>query len=384
MRPRPLLDLYLYASHEVAVWAPLVPPLRSSGVDVRFVLEPPGRNVARGAAPDASKGWVNDERQRLVHLLDPRTEDLIRRELAALGEEPLARRRPSASAVTTQGSRWLRPYTGARIRSMYGVAFVTDAYGHGTINEGFDLILAHGPFSASQIRAKVPSANVAVVGFPKWASFRRGEVRKEEARRRLGLAPESRPTIAWLPTWAQNSSLADSEAVAALAAEFQVVMKPHHNTARFEQARLADLAPGVTVLPSTASIVDLLAAADGVVGDVRSGGFTEGLLADRPVIGLARRGSTSSLHPGAPEAADICDDPAHLPGIARRAVSEDPHADGRRRWVPELFGRTNGDDADRAARAVTDALARASRTAGRRLSALGWRAAYRAARRADR
>ena len=378
MPPRPLLDLYLYASHEVAVWAPLVPPLRSADVDVRFVLEPPGRNVARGAAPDASRGWVNDHR-RLVHLLDPETEAVIRAELVALGEEPLTRRRPSASALTTQGSRWLRPYAGARIRSMYGVAFVIDAYGHGAINEGFDLVLAHGPFSASQIRANVPAADVAVVGFPKWASFRRGEVSREEARRRLGLPPGGAPTVAWLPTWAHRSSLADAKTVAALAAELPVVMKPHHNTARFEQDRLGDLPADVTVLPSTASIVDLLAAANVVVGDVRSGGFTEGLLADRPVIGLARPGSTSALHPGAFESADVCD-AADLPRLVRRAVSEDPHADGRRRWVPELFGTTTGDDADRAAGAVIDALARTSPTASRRLSALGWRAAYRAAR----
>jgi hypothetical protein len=381
---RPLLDLYLYSSHEVAVWAPLVVPLRAAGVDVRFVLEPPGRNVARGSAPDPSRGWLDDKRGRLVHLLDDRTAETIRRELATLAEEPLARRRPRASAVTTQGSRWLRPYSGARIRSMYGVAFVTDAYGHGTINEGFDLVLAHGPFSASQIRANVPSAEVAVVGFPKWASFRRGEVTRDGARRRLGLPGEGPPTLAWLPTWAHSSSLADAESVTALADDFEVVMKPHHNTARFEDARLADLGSTVTVLPSTASLVDLLVAADVVVGDVRSGGFTEGLLADRPVIGLARPGSSGSLHPGAFEAADVCEDVVELPALARRARADDPPAAGRRRWVPELFGRADGDDAELAARAVTGVVAGVRRSARRRLSAAGWTAAYRVARRVGR
>jgi hypothetical protein len=380
---RPLLDLYLYSSHEVAVWAPVVPPLRAAGIDVRFVIEPPGRNVARGSAPDPSRGWLDDKRGRLVQLVDDRTERTIRQEVTALGEVPLSRRRPRASAATSQGSRWLLPYAGARIRSMYGVAFVTDAYGHGTINEGFDLVLAHGPYSASQIEANVPSANVAVVGFPKWASFRRGEVGRSGARQRLGL-PEGGPTLAWLPTWAHRSSLGDAAAVTALAADFRVVMKPHHNTARFEQARLADLGPAVTVLPSTASLVDLLVAADVVVGDVRSGGFTEGLLADRPVVGVARPGSSGSVHPGAYEAADVCEDPGELRGLARRALSDDPHAEGRRRWVPELFGRTDGDDAGLAARAIGETVERAPRSARRRLSAAGWAAVYRAARRVGR
>ncbi|HEX2023723.1 MAG TPA: hypothetical protein VHF00_03405 [Acidimicrobiales bacterium] len=381
---RPLLDLYLYSSHEVAVWAPLLVPLRAAGVDVRFVLEPPGRNVARGSAPDADRGWLDDKRGRLVHLLDHRTEETIREELAVLGEEPLTRRRAPAAAVTTQGSRWLRPYSGARIRSMYGVAFVTDAYGHGTINEGFDLVLAHGPYSASQIEVNVPSASVAIVGFPKWGSFRRGEVSRQDGRRRLGLPLNGPPVLAWLPTWAQSSSLADAEAVTALAADFLVVMKPHHNTARFEDARLAAVASGVTVLPSTASLVDLLVAVDVVVGDVRSGGFTEGLLADRPVIGVARPGSSGSLHPGAFEAADVCEDLSELPALARRALSDDPHADGRRRWVPELFGHTDGDDVGLAAEAITDVLARTPASARRRISSAGWTAAYRVARRVGR
>lgn len=382
----PLLDLYLYSSHEVAVWAPLVAPLRAAGVDVRFVLEPPGRNVARGSAPDASRGWRADRQARLVHLVDDRTAQTIRQELAALGEEPLSRRRRQASAVTTQGSRWLRLYSGARIRSMYGVAFVTDAYGHGTINEGFDLVLAHGPYSASRIEANVPSANAVVVGFPKWGSFRRGEVTREGARRRLGLPEDGLPTLAWLPTWAHNSSLGDAAAVTALAADFQVMVKPHHNTARFEEPRLAELGPAVTVLPSTTSLVDLLVASDVVVGDVRSGGFTEGLLADRPVVGVARPGSSGSLHPGAYEAADVCEgeDLADLPTVARRALADDPHAEGRRRWVPELFGHTEGRDADLAATAIVATLDRATRSVRRRLSATGWAAAYRAARRVGR
>lgn len=376
------LDLYLYSVHEIPVWAPLVGPLRARAIGVRFVVEPPGRNVARGSTPDPARGWVDVKDERVVDLVDAATEASLLRELAAIGEKPLRRRRLGASAGTTQGTWFVGWYPGALVRCMYGVGFVTDAYGHGPVNAGFDLVLAHGPFSASEISTHVPDARVAVVGFPKWAAYRRGELSREEARRRLLAPPDPRPLLAWLPTWAHNSSLADAAVVVALAEDFHVVMKPHHNTAKFEQARLSGLADGITVLPPTASLVDLLVAADVVVGDLRSGGFTEGLLADRPVIGLARPGSDwrATLHPGAAEAADVCADPAELPALARRAVADDPHAGGRRRWVPELFGDTGGADDELAADAVAEAVRRGSASAAQHVMAVGREVRHRGAR----
>lgn len=379
------LDLYLYSAHEVGVWAPVVGPLRTRGVDVRFVLEPPGRNIARGSSPDPQRGWLDLKGERLVDLVDAPTEALVREALESVAEAPLRRRRSGAAGATTQGARWLRPYAGARIRSMYGVGFVTDAYGHGPVNAGFDVVLAHGPFSASAIARHVPEVPVVVVGFPKWAAFRRGELSRDEARRTLGLPAGGRPVLAWLPTWAHNSSLDEADALAALASDFQVVMKPHHNSTRFESARLEPVRERLTVLPSTSSLVHVMVAADVIVSDVRSGGFTEGLLADRPVIGMTRpvpsaTGMPSAVHPGAAEAADICSDPSELPALARRAHDGDPHRDGRRRWVPELFGATGGSDADLAAVAIVETLAARQATPARRVSAMGWSAAYRVSR----
>jgi hypothetical protein len=376
------LDVYLYSVHEVPVWAPVLGPLRSRGIDARFVLEPPGRNIARGSSPDPQRGWLDLKRERLVDLVDGPTEELIRRELATIGEQPLRRRRPGSAGATTQGSAWLRPYAGARIRLMYGVALVTDAYGHGPVNDGFDVVLAHGPFSAAAIVRAVPGAQVAVVGFPKWAAYRRGETSREEARQRLGLDDARRPVLAWLPTWAHNSSLDDSEALVALAGDFQVVMKPHHNSFKFEAARLEGIGAGVRVLPVTVSIVDVMVAADVIVSDVRSGGFTEGLLADRPVIGLAQPGpeSRAALHPAAAEVADVCHDTRALPALALRAVDGDPHRDGRRRWVPELFGATGGADADLAADAIVAAISRRPSTRRRAIGAAAWSSAHRVSR----
>lgn len=379
----PQLDIYLYSPHEVPVWAPVLGPLRARGVDARFVLEPPGRNVAWGSAPDPARGWLDVKTERLVSLVDAATEQAVLAELTKVGEEPLRRRRLRASGGTTQGSSWVRGYSGARARMMYGVGLVNGAYGHGVVNRGFDLVLVHGPFSAAEIALAAPGVRTAVVGFPKWAAFRRGEVSRERARDALGVGRSGPPVLAWLPTWAHRSSLSDAPALASLAETFEVVMKPHHNSARFESGRLSGLPPQVIAVPASSSLVDLLAAADVVVADLPSGGFTEALLADRPVVVLAQPGDRDRAHAAVTEVADLCADPAGLPALAARAYRDDPCAEGRRRWAPELFGDTRGRDDELAAEALAGVVTE-SRSLARVLAAAGWRARQQAARLANR
>lgn len=353
-------DAYLYSPHEVPVWAPILPLLRSRGLDARFVLEPPGRNVAVGSVSDPTRGWFDDKAGTVVRLVDRTTADTIEGLLRDSGESAVPRRRLRASAGTTQSLPFVRRYAGPRTRMPYGVAFMEGAYGHGRVNGGFDCVLAHGPFSRARIRAACPDASVQVVGFPKWAAVRRGEMNRARARLSLGLPDQ--PIVAWLPTWAHRSSLAVASSLLSLDPRLLLVMKPHHNTARFERARLDGLPSRVTVLSPTASLVHLLVAADAVVADVASGGFTEGLLADRPVVGV-RSAFEQGIHPGAAESAHVCTDPAELAQMVDVAIGSDPFAEGRRHWVPELFGDTAGMDADLAA----DAIAQVAVQTGNRI-----------------
>lgn len=387
---RPLVDLYLYATHEVPTWAPIVDALRALQVDARFVLEPPGRNLARGSSPDASKGWLDDKRSQLRPLVDDEMHDRLLGQLAAIGEAPLDRLRPGAdAAITSAGAAWLRPWSGARIRCMYGVGLVVDAWGHGAINQGFDLVLALGPFSKREISTHVTDATVADVGYPKWAAYRRGEVDRAAARRTLG-AGDDAEVVLWLPTWAHHSSLDRyRDAFGDLGADRTVVVKPHNNTARFEQGRLDRAEPGaaptsIVVTEATADLRVLAAAADVVVSDVRSGGLTEGLLADRPTVALADPASEPDrLHPLGDSVVVRCDSPQRLAAAVHEALQDrDPAA--RHRLVADLFGPGDGLDAERAAAAVVEAIGRVGRPAGRRAAAPLWRAAYRTARRIGR
>lgn len=351
------VDFYLYASHEIDTWLPIVRRLREIGIDARFVLERPGRNLARGSRPDPSAGWRDEKGRRdlLTPLVDGATFKVLSGALAVKGETPLDRRRLLASAVTTQGSRWLRVYAGSRIRTMYGVALAEDAYGHGSINSGFDLVLAHGTFSESAIHrcSRVP---VVQVGFPKWASVRRGERDRDSARRALGLSDERRTVVLWAPTWAHNSSLDDADTHHLDQTTHLVILKPHHNTQRFEGARLRGLEQlGFRVVDATTSLVDLILAADVVVTDPRSGAFTEALLADRPCVALTPSGTETSLHEGVTDCAAVGHPPQELRELIDLAFDESLGL-GRRAWTPRLFTDLEGHDDEVAARHIAAIL----------------------------
>jgi hypothetical protein len=351
------VDLYVYASHEVALWESLWWRLRNRGVDVQFVVEPPGVNRARGTVPDATNGWHDDKYAADIQdLMDPSMFELCCAALERRGLPWLDASRAAADAVvTTAGDGWLQYYgNGLRIRTMYGVGAVTNSYGHGDINDRMDVVLVHGPFSVQAIGTRLPHAKIENVGFPKWAEARRSQMGRDDARRLLGIDVDGDPVIAWLPTWAQNSSLdAFAPALAELATDHRVITKPHHNNLRFEQSRLGALHDSITVVPDLDTLVPLVIASDVVIGDVRSGGVTEALLADRPVVGLVSNGTLDeqNLLTGIDEAVAICEHPSDLRD-AVAASSNPSRAQARSTWSRWFFGEASGDDGERAADAI--------------------------------
>ena len=346
------VDFYLYATHEVATAAPILTTLRGWGVDAAFVLEPPGRHLAIGSTPDPSRGWLDRKDARLVPLVDEEMHSTLSELVSASGVPLVASpRRDTTVAITTQGRAWLRRYECALVRLGYGVGLVEDSYGHGDVNRGFDLVLAHGAVSSAAIETSVPGTCVDTVGYPKWASFLRGEQGMVQARARLGLDP-SRRTLLYAPTWAHRSSLETmANVIAGLRDIWQVVVKPHHNSLHLERRRLDGLSRHVpdTDVWTRHDLVPYITAADVVITDVVSGAFTESLLARRPVIGLAT--GTERLLPVARECAPVLTDPSDVPAVLADAPWR-RFEESARHWSPALFHQSDGHDDELAAQAV--------------------------------
>ena len=379
------VDFYLYATHEVPTFLPVIRELRRLGADAQFVLEPPTTNVARGSAPQGSH-WFNDPDKNLTALVDDSTFRALSETLQQHGEVSLSRRRRFAdAAVTTSGVKWLRMWSGARIRLMYGVGFVRDAYGHGTINEGFDLVLVPGRFSANAIRSSVPGVTVEVVGYPKWEVARSlvGEGAVEEPLQRS--RDQATTRVLWVPTWAHHSSLsAYAASLSDLGRSHAVTIKPHHNSERFELERISALARSpMTVVTTRSSLPDLIHQADVVVADARSGALTEALLGDRPVVALlGLHGDADVPHRGLLECCQVCRHPSEIEAAVLVARS-DPLREARRQWTRCLFG-DGVDDSGRATRAIIGCAHRIGHPMRRRLESVMLTAAYRTARRVGR
>jgi hypothetical protein len=379
------LDFYLYATHEVATAAPVLSTLRRLGVDAAFVLEPPDRHLAVGSSPDPAAGWRNRPRSRLVRLVDEPTVARLRELVAATGL-PLvdACRRDADVAVTTQGTAWLRRYSCARVRLSYGVGLVLDSYGHGAVNRGFDAVLAHGAFSRRAMELRVPGVHVVEVGYPKWAAFRRGELSREEARKALGLAA-NRPVLAYLPTWAHRASVdAMASVLPRLTGDWDVVVKPHHNSLRFEQARLGaldELVPDVEPLVRT-DLVPYLVAADAVVTDAVSGAFTEALLAGKPAVAINPPEGGRHLHPAAFRCAPVVRSAADAADLL---AGGPPETDGAEAawWVDRMFRDCAGHDDEEAAHALLQVAHRPVRRWARHVHNRARRAASAVVRQTD-
>lgn len=343
------IDFYVYNVHEVGLWEPVWRALRARAVDAQFIVEPPGVNIAVGSRPDKTRGYRDNKSQNIEPLMTPEAHARIRAALDELGCcYELHGRYHADAAVTTQHAAWLGRYKGLKFRTMYGVGATKDSYGHGVVNVGMDAVFVHGVRSHQQIAAHVPSSHLVISGFPKYAAYLRGEFPTDEWRARFGCDP-SKKTLAYVPTWAHNSSLDRyPAAIAALSEHYNVLFKPHHNNIHFEAERLDPMsnAPGVKRLPNVTSIVPFLACADLVLADVRSGSFTEAFLLDRPTVGLSPSGDrdADNLIDEAYLAAHVCADAGDLAAMVDEALTSDPYAAGRRRLAGQLFARFDGRD----------------------------------------
>lgn len=345
-----LLDFYVYSPHETVLWKPVWQALRERGVDAQFVVEPPGVCTASGSVPDPKQGYRDVKTENLRPLMTPEAYAAITGLLRDLGCSFLdrSRRKEADAVVTTQGTGWLWRYRGLKFRTMYGVGATRDSYGHGPVNQGMDAVFVHGELSRQASSAHVPADRIFACGFPKYSAYFRGEVSLSEWRERFRLDPRKK-TLAYLPTWAHNSSLGRyPEAIARLAGEYNVLCKPHHNNLHFERERLQPLleAPGVTVAAGVPTIVPFLACADVVLADVRSGAFTEAFLLDRPTVGLSPAGDreADNLIDAAYEAAAVCGDHTQLEALVQEAAEHDPYRQGRRRLAARLFSSHEGQD----------------------------------------
>ena len=212
------------------------------------------------------------------------------------GEGLTTQTEPSTDAdvvVTTQYHQTiLKPaYAGAvSIRQIYGL-LVEKGFTHTTkASLPFDVVLVPGPYSHALLRHMT---RPVMVGLPRYDDFFAGNYDAAGLRSGLGL-DASRPTVLYLPTWADESSLQDPEVtefVCRLAERYNVLMKPHAVSLRMERERYQILKDsGVRVIEKLAPLGELFAVADYCICDALSGAYWESIfVAHKPTLGIYRK-----------------------------------------------------------------------------------------------
>jgi hypothetical protein len=113
-------------------------------------------------------------------------------------------------------------------RLMYSLG--KDGWNFQQWNKQYDVILCYGPYQASRL-AEFERPRVVQVGYPRFDRFFSIAESRRDIVARLGGDPD-RPTLVWLPTWANECSIpAFADTIASLRDEMNVLVKVHPLTA---------------------------------------------------------------------------------------------------------------------------------------------------------
>jgi len=341
------IDFYHVDAFEVATYEPIWRALRSLGVDARLVGPPDGKNRA-------ARGWFDH---------GAFVEACCGRRLPFETEAD-----PGAVGVTTQNTEIVAAYRHPHIRLMYGPVMYPSAWGlsqHAASR--FDCILAHGPYYQRHLARWKREWQTPVVGYPRYDDYFAGKLDLAALRRKHGV-DHAKPILLYLPTWAENSSFDQYfEIIAEAGNRFQVIVRPHHCTARFEPQRMERLrASGARLATGPFDLPELLAVADLVVADARSCSLLEAIMCGRRVLGLASVAAQDEewmRATGLAALSPCCHSPERFGEAVERCLAQPEDNAPRAVWRDEHVAFRDGSAANRAAQAILTAIERTVKSA---------------------
>ena len=135
-------------------------------------------------------------------------------------------------------------------------------------NRVYDVILCFGPYQRDAL-AEVTDSLLVEVGYPRFDTFFQGRFDRDDIALRYKCDP-SRPTLVWLPTWSDLSSVDRyAPALSALSKEANVVLKLHPFARHHQPDAVADVASMdfAAVIDEPIDNVALYVLADTVLAD---------------------------------------------------------------------------------------------------------------------
>jgi tetratricopeptide (TPR) repeat protein len=268
-----------------------------------------------------------------------------------------------AAGVTPDGKAVVPSLGRRHLRMMYALGKA--GWNFADWNDAYETILCWGPYQAGGL-AKYANPRLAQVGYPRFDSLFWPMEERADSVRFFGGDP-ARPTVVWLPTWGDLSSIdAWAESVGKLRSDFNLIVKVHPLTGSQEPARMKRLeAAGIeAVADPILNNVRLFRAADFVLADYGGSPFGA-LYADRDLILLNVPGAAGNPLTGA-ESIDLTirqwlfsvnpEEPELLPAyLTSPSLRQDQH-EIRERLRRAIFAPFEGVASDVAASAIAASL----------------------------
>ncbi|MCB1131037.1 MAG: CDP-glycerol glycerophosphotransferase family protein [Verrucomicrobiae bacterium] len=231
--------------------------------------------------------------------------------------------------------------------AMLQYGYAKEAHNFGAWRSFADVCMTFGPYASQKV---TPFCHAAPIGNPRFECWDESSFRTRAADRLAGRLDPAKKTLLYAPTWGALSSIKEfAKAIRALSAEYNVILKVHHNTQRFDASTLDDLRGEFGCIHGAdEDIVELLAVSDALLSDF-SGAIFDAIYGRVPVLllGTAAPESTSdgfSLEQARrDELGEQVARPADLPAaVARVLVRPLSPAGGAAGLREELFREAAG------------------------------------------
>ncbi len=336
------IEFHVIDAFEIANYEPIWRSLRQMEVDARIVVVPNEKSHLR------DKKWFDFD--RAVKYIKERNIPLITKaDFSAIG-------------ITTQNGEVVEPYKQPHIRLMYGPSVFPTAWGTSEkAARPFDAILVHGPYYQKLISEWKKVDQLPIIGYPRYDDLFSGKLKNVEIRKSWKL-DNNKPLILYLPTWAHNSTFEKFfETISKLQSEYQVVVKPHHCTVRFEPERMQALKnSGVLIATDPFDLPKWLAVADVILADTRSSAMTESLIAGKRTIGLVQDEKEFAewiYSSDLPKSIPLISHPQEIPKEIQNIIKKDILDAERINWVNHHVSYRDGSSSYRTALAILQIIA---------------------------
>lgn len=182
------------------------------------------------------------------------------------------------------------PPAGVPLEDTYYVmvqyGYAKAVYNFGDWRKSADLILSYGTYAERKFAQF--GASIAI-GNPRFDDWSDHGFQTSSKLRISPLLDANLKTVVYAPTWGELSSIEEwLESIIDLSAQYNVLVKLHHNSIKHNAIRLRQLPPNVHILPGE-DLFSLFCVADVLISDV-SGAIFDALMCELPVVLVAPSG----------------------------------------------------------------------------------------------